>query len=319
MIWGRPVTEELARKALEHWDIGPALVALVAARENTVYRVETTDRKFALRFHRPGYRRQCELKSELDWMAVLSQGGLNLPKPVAAKNGSFCVIVAGHAVDMLSWLEGRPMSEYGAPTSAETVTQSFAALGKSMAQLHRLSDEWSLPESFSRPAWDVDGLVGDAPLWGRFWENPTLTADQAKLFTSARDRAASILRRRCDELDYGLIHADLIPENVLLENGKAQLIDFDDSGFGFRLFDIATTLNRAHRDGHRQDQCSAFLAGYQSQRRIDLEFLGLFQGLRALTYLGWIVPRMGEAGAQARNERFIREAEFWTTELLRAA
>ena len=34
---------------------------------------------------------------------------------------------------------------------------------------------------------------------------------------------------------------DLVRENVMVDGDKLQLIDFDDGGFGFNLYDLATT------------------------------------------------------------------------------
>ena len=36
--------------------------------------------------------------------------------------------------------------------------------------------------------------------------------------------------------------ADLIPDNVMIDENEITFLDFDDCGFGFRLFDIATIL-----------------------------------------------------------------------------
>ena len=43
-----------------------------------------------------------------------------------------------------------------------------------------------------------------------------------------------------DSADYGLIHADLISENMLWTGEHPYLIDFDDGGWGFRDFELAT-------------------------------------------------------------------------------
>lgn len=312
------MTDQLALDALERWSLGPARVSLAAARENTVYRVEAGTRKYALRVHRSDYRSENQLKSELDWMAALSRGGLHLPEPVAASDGSLITKVSGKNVDVLTWLDGHPMGENGELVATDNVAGGYQALGKSMADLHQLSDEWELPRDFSRPAWDIEGLVGQSPIWGRFWENPSLNDEQVSLFEKVRTGANVIAATQPGSLDYGLIHADLVPENVLLDNSDAYLIDFDDSGFGFRLFDLATTLNRARRTDRYEEYRDAFLASYLSRREIDLEPLPLFQALRALTYVGWVVERMDEPGAQERNRRFIREAEFWVGEWLRS-
>ena len=41
---------------------------------------------------------------------------------------------------------------------------------------------------------------------------------------------------------YGMIHADLYPENVLFKSGKAYPIDFEDCGYGYWMWDIAIAL-----------------------------------------------------------------------------
>ena len=105
-----------------------------------------------------------------------------------------------------------------------------------MAKLHIACDAWQPPAYFTRPAWNAQGLLGDAPLWHRFWENPTLTDSEKDKLLAFRKQALDDLERYA--FDYGLIHADLVPDNVLIQNGVV-MIDFDDGGFGYRLFDLA--------------------------------------------------------------------------------
>jgi len=312
---GPLLTKQIVQRALGLWGMDGARFSLAAARENAVYKVESDQGEFALRLHRAGYRSQEELRSELDWMAALETEGLEVPRPVAAKDGSLCLFVDGVVVDMLSWLAGEPMGRDGEMILAKPES-AYHALGQEMARLHEFSDRWRWPSGFTRPAWNIEGLVGEEPLWGRFWENPTLTGEQVDLFGKARELAAHRLDAGRGKLDYGLIHADLVPENVLIDGSRIKLIDFDDGGFGFRLFDIATTLKRARRTKFYEVCRESFLSGYRSKRRIDLDLLPLFQALRALTYVGWILPRMDEPGAASRNQRFVQEAEIWVQEFL---
>jgi len=53
----------------------------------------------------------------------------------------------------------------------------------------------------------------------------------------------------------------------------------------------------------------ALLEGYQSVRPLDMTHLDLFLALRAVTYVGWIVPRMEEDGSPMRNTRFVKDAQ----------
>lgn len=297
--------EALARLALALWGLGAAPARLIAARENHVYRVEAPGRLLALRLHRPGYRSAAELTSELQWMAELAQGGLALPAPVPALDGNLWLTVEDRPVDVLTWVEGQPMGSDGRLAVLTDPQAAYRRLGQEMARLHDLSDRWQRPLGFSRPAWDADGFLGETPLWGRFWENPLLSANEATLLVRAREHIRARLDARAGTLDYGLIHADLVPENVVLTDTGPSMIDFDDGGFGYRLFDLATVLNRTLREADSDRLGRALIDGYLSRRPLDLTALPLFQALRAFTYVGWIVPRLSEPNAQARAARFI--------------
>jgi Ser/Thr protein kinase RdoA (MazF antagonist) len=96
-------------------------------------------------------------------------------------------------------------------------------------------------QGFIRQAWDADGLLGAHPIWGRFEDLAALTPEAARQLGQARDRArAKLTAFGKNEDRFGLIHADLLPENVLVHEGSPMAIDFDDSGFSWRLYDLAT-------------------------------------------------------------------------------
>lgn len=307
---------DVLRQALALWGLQDRPVTLVAQRENHVYRVDA-DPALALRLHRPGLRSTAHILSELDWMAALQEHGLSVPRPHPALDGALCHTVLGQIVDVLGWVEGVPLSIGGHLNPAVDGLPAYRALGEAMARLHQYSDDWTPPPGFQRPAWDADGLVGPLPLWGPFWENRLLTPAQANLLTRARDLA----RLRLAALsapDYGLIHADLVQENVLIGPGGPHLIDFDDGGFGYRLFDMATVLNVLLREPDPAPLQAAFLHGYCTTRPIDLTALPLFQALRAFSYVGWIVPRLTEPGAEARHTRFVSLACTMAEALLTA-
>src|SRR3546814_20234999 len=101
-----------------------------------------------------------------------------------------------------------------------------------MAQVHNQSAEWTLPSNFERHAWDEGGLLGEAPFWGRFWDLSLLSSVQRQRLLEVREHArADLLRFGKSRENYGLIHADLLPENILRNGTELCLIDFDDSGF----------------------------------------------------------------------------------------
>ncbi len=294
------------RTALALWGLAGATCTFVAGRENQVFRVDTDTESFALRRKRPGYRTFAELASELDWLAAMGRAGLYVPLPCPSRNGAILERCDGHYVDLLTWLDGDPIGHSREPLVLPDAPATFKALGQEMAKLHIACDRWTPPDDFVRCRWDQDGLLGDTPVWGRFWENPTLTPQTRIMLQDFRAQAARDLAGR--ELDQGLIHADLVRENVLVSDGALNLIDFDDGGYGYRLFDVATALLKNRHEPNYDLLKDALLNGYASIRPLNTTLLDLFLALRAATYVGWIVPRMSEEGAQERNHRFIADA-----------
>lgn len=312
------MSEAIARRALGLWDLGDGDLKLVAQRENMVFRVSGPGNGYALRLHRPGYRSEAELNSELDWLAHLHKCGLHVPLPVAARDGNCLHWLDGYPVSVLTWLSGKPMGETGGTLDVADRPGAFDAIGEAMARLHEASDAWQVPEAFQRCRWDYDGLLSEKPLWGRFWDNPQLSPRQRELIKTARDRAREQLRLVERTEDFGLIHADLVRENVLFSEGAPQLIDFDDGGYGFRLFDVATTLNKNREEADYSELEAAFFEGYRRVRPVDLDHLSLFTLLRSFTYLGWIISRMDEPGASGRCARFIDNAVTLSQDFLAA-
>ena len=294
------MSEVIAVEALKHWGLENASIVLAAQRENLVYRVDdaTSGRRWALRLHRPGLRSKAELVSESYWLQLLSESGLSVPSPVISQSGALCIEVAGLWVDLQGWLPGEPIIQHAEP-------YYYRLLGQTMANLHDVTDGWEIPSDFQRHAWNRNGLVGDNPVWGRFWDNSALNKQQIQLFKEFRVAAAQALAEKYAALDYGLIHADLVSENVLVNDRALHLIDFDDSGYGYRLFDLATVILRLRRDPDQEDLVDAFIDGYISERSLDLDALNLFLALRACTYLGWIISRQDETDGKERCARYI--------------
>jgi Ser/Thr protein kinase RdoA (MazF antagonist) len=200
-------------------------------------------------------------------------------------------------VDLFGWIDGRPLGsvEAGLEADAESLDLTFRTIGVLAARLHNHSERWSPPPGFTRQAWDLEGLVGEQPLWGRFWELAALSEPERKLLIRARDRVRDELSRLPrSSRNYGLIHADFAPENLMVDGSRVRLIDFDDAGYGWHLFEIATTLYFHIGQPYFESVERAMLAGYRSERELtagDAALLPLFYTARGFTYLGWVHTR----------------------------
>lgn len=294
----------LARAALPLWGFEGATITLIKQRENAVLRLDLSDGgRAAMRIHRAGYHTDAELRSELEWMKALDAHGVNTPRLIAAidqspfKTVSVPEIPESRQIDVLDWVEGSAAGsiEQGVADDA-AARDNFHIIGTLLARMHNFAEQWAIPADFTRHAWDVDGLLGENPWWGRFWELRLLTPEQATRLQRARARARTELDAYGKGRDrYGLIHADALPENFLIdEAGRIRIIDFDDGGFGWHVFDFATALFFSIGQESFDDNLAAMTDGYRSHRELPPQFeqlLPLFLLLRGFTYLGWIHTR----------------------------
>ncbi len=311
--------EKLTRRAtdaLRHWDLPAQVPELLKYRENAVFKVRLPfGEAAALRLHRPGYHSEAAMRSELAFMKLLGDHGLDVPKPIPTKTGTLLAPVAGEEtqfVDLIGWVAGRQVGESGKPLehSDTEVAGIYRKIGEAMARLHDIADAWRTPVDFMRPSWNEDGLVGDEPLWGRFWDCPGLAEQDREFLTELRDRLRLRIEALPVDLDYGLIHADLVRENVLVDDGRIALIDFDDCGHGWRLFDIATALLRNRREPRYGAIRQALIEGYRSRRVLGdatLAYLPFFLLLRGVTYIGWAAARPELPDHEDRLARYTAE------------
>lgn len=275
----------LAETAARHW--GGQVIRLIRDRENHVFEMGTPQGRAALRLHRAGYQAPEAIRSELWWCAELARAGLPVPAALPTADGALLIALPdGRHASAIRWLNGEALGEAAAPFTRPLtqVLDLYHALGALLARVHRATDALILPEGFTRPRWDREGLVGDTPLWGRFWEHPAATRDQRATLIRARDA----LRERLTG-DIGLIHADVLRENVLVNDGSLSLIDFDDSGFGYRLYDLGTALVQTVLHPEHPALRESLMQGYGAT---DPDLVEAFVLARTLASVGWTMPRL---------------------------
>ena len=82
-----------------------------------------------------------------------------------------------------------------------------------------------------------------------------------------------------------------MPENLRNQDGRLKLIDFDDAGYGWHMFELATALYFTLDEPHHSEIANALLSGYRTVRTLterDEALLPLFLFLRGTTYVGWV-------------------------------
>lgn len=272
---------------------GGTVTRPLTLRENEVFEVAIPQGRAALRLHRMGYQTAAAIRSELWWCAELGRAGLPVPSPLALPDGGLLArLPSGRHASVVLWVPGEPLGAAGVPLPGPMADQlaRHYALGRLVAEIHRATDAMTLPKDFDRPAWDHAGLVGEQPFWGRFWDHPALTGDEAGRLRDARAWLAHRLAGTA--APKGLIHADVLRENVFVNDGGLSIIDFDDSGFGYRWYDLGTVLSQNLYEPGYLDIRAALIDGYSSILPLIAEEVDSFTLARTLASVGWTAPRL---------------------------
>ena len=247
---------------------------LLNQSENTTYQISraTSGEKLVLRIHRTGYHTLAGIESELDWMEALRQeAGVRTPAVVRNDAGERVHNIATDEVPEGRWCVFSEFLEGDEPDDADLLS-AFPDLGEVTARMHGHARTWKRPVTFERFSWNVETAFGANPHWGHWYDGPGMN-DQARTLLR---RTVDVLSRRLtqfgtDNARFGLVHCDMRLANLLIHQGETKVIDFDDCGFSWFLYDLATALSFREHHPDTEELVEAWLTGYRRVGRLSPE------------------------------------------------
>lgn len=285
----------LAQNSLGLWDIpSGARATLTNVSENATYLIEAEGSfKAILRIHREQYHTRRAIECELAWIAALAESGtIDTPDSFRGKNGK--VIQEGRIegltnpryMVLFEFLDGDH------PDEAGDLEGPFEDLGEIAARTHAHSKSWPRPAQFERLTWDLDTVFGTASNWGNWRDAPHVTPQIAPVLEAVEARIHARLEAFGKGAErYGLIHADMRLANLLTDSSGTRLIDFDDCGFGWFLYDFATGISFMEDDPRVPALKAAWVRGYEKISPLteaDRDEIDTFVMLRRMALLAWI-------------------------------
>jgi Ser/Thr protein kinase RdoA (MazF antagonist) len=112
----------------------------------------------------------------------------------------------------------------------------------------------------------------------------------------------------------GLIHGDLHQENVLFDDSSVGVIDFDDCGWGFFLYDLAVPLSEVSLRPAYPAMRDALLEAYARRRGLPDDagtHVDAFIALRGLQILAWVLESRELPAFRLRWAEWAREELEW--------
>ena len=271
-----------------------ASVELLNVSENATFLVRDPGAgPSVLRVHRLGYHTEQEIASELAWMdALRAEAGVRTPRVLTAADGRRVVTVrerGGAAERYCVRFEFLPGTE---PGSEQAASAHFAELGEITARMHRHAREWSRPAWFTRFHWDYAAALGRQARWGRWQDGIGVGPSERQILSRLDD----VLRARLRAFGsgpgrYGLVHADTRLANLLVHDGSVSVIDFDDSGFSWYLYDLGTAVSFFEHEPRVPALVDSWLEGYRRAGQLSAEDqaeIWTFIMFRRLLLVAWI-------------------------------
>lgn len=297
-------------------------VTLIAVSENATFRVSREGSPvLVVRVHRPGYIANLDdVRSELLWVESLrSDTAVRTPAPVRGVDRELVQTFPG--TDGASWTAVAFEFVAGRILEEEVDPSHFLEIGRLTATLHGHARTWTPPTGFRRFEWGLSDMVGPQARWGD-WRAAELNQRERQTLehaeAAARKDLAGLGR---DRRDWGLVHSDLRPSNIMVDRGELTVIDFDDCGYSWFLYDFASALTFYEHTTYAPEMAGNWLEGYRSVAPLtaqDLQRAAALSVMRRLTMLGWATTHREDAlpadlwiqnipGAVAVAERYLAD------------
>jgi Ser/Thr protein kinase RdoA (MazF antagonist) len=186
---------------------------------------------------------------------------------------------------MFKFMGGREPAE-------DELLEPFERLGEVSARMHEHAKGWRLPPGFTRHTWDYETSLGGGPTWGRWRDGMGMTPAHETIL----GQMSEAIRRRLERYGkprerFGLTHADIRLANLLVEGEHTRVIDFDDCGFSWYLYDLGTALSFIEHRPDVPDLVESWLRGYHKIVTLSADErreIPTFIMLRRLLLVAWI-------------------------------
>jgi Ser/Thr protein kinase RdoA (MazF antagonist) len=305
--------DQMVRGGLARWGLAPDTdVRLLTFSENATFLLTepASGERRVLRVHRPGYHSAAEIESELAWVEALRRDCVvRTPAPLRGGDGRLLQFVGQG-----DWQRQAVLFEFVAgrePGADESLVGWFGALGAITARMHVFARAWQRPAGFVRKVWDFEAALGARAYWGDWRAGIGLDAAGRGLIERVCDRLrAGLAAYGCGAGRFGLVHADLRLANLIVTDQDLCVIDFDDCGLSWFVYDFAAAVSFIEHLPLLPELLEAWLAGYRRVAPLaveDVAAIPLMVMLRRLLLLAWIASHSETPTARELGVGFTEE------------
>ena len=301
VLWRR-----IASAALPGWNLQPQAIDWLGYSSNAVFKVRAASGAYALRLSPARPAAAAKIRSELHWLrAIRQKTPLLAPYPLATGAGQLWQTQAPPA--LAPQLVYCALFEFidGAPKAARDLTAAdVSAVGRYLGRLHSAA-QFQPAGDFERPRLDWAGLFGAESPYHSEAESQALDDKGRAIFRSVAEAAGAVMNQLDQAAgNFGLIHADLLAKNIIFRSDSVGALDFEYSGWGYFLYDLAPLLwqLKGERAADYDALEAALWAGYTAVRpraAAQRAWLEPFIAARQLAACRWLLRQRHHPTARA--------------------
>ena len=257
--WNSPFAEEIAKL----WGYDERTLKFFRASANFLYIFQNKGQDYFLRFKSAEEKSEEKIKAEIKILNYLDKYLSNTVKAVKSLNNRYVETVETelgtyHAV-VFERLQGKQYE------IEELNLDQYYKWGKALGELHKNSNNIPTDITNRRNSWQnhIKFIDNNLP------ENETAAIKELK------EIEQWLKGLEITEQNYGLIHFDFELDNLVWNDGKINILDFDDSANYWYVGDIAFALRDLFKNGVdlNNKYFKGFITGYESEHSLDRNIL----------------------------------------------
>lgn len=298
--------ESILRNAMNAFDLEGEPKALNAA-ENFVYEcADKNGQSKILRISSEIHKPYDQIFAEIDFINYLSDSGASVAKVLHSSSGN--LIEAIESEKAVFWAVAFEKVE-GRHIIRDEQNNTFITLwGKEIGKLHRLTKTY-VPGKHLRQQWFEQDYYAKPEIY---------LSDDDELIGAHKGFVEKIKSLPTNAQNYALIHTDIHTQNMLWDDKRIVVIDFDDCAYAHFAFDLAMAFwYGVHFDKERSRPFwDCLMDGYCCESSIakeDLVNIPLFHLLRFSTIYMALAHQLSEAGMTDKQKERLNQIRIVAT------
>jgi len=284
--------EALIEEVLDRYEIGKVNRCLFWNRGlSDIYLIEAHTQSYILKISHHHWRSQSEIQFELEFLDFLYHQDIPVANPLKTKTGDLFVTV--HAVEGDRYAALFPCAPGEVPQGDLSLEQS-KIMGQTLGSIHQAA--LNFDSTTQRHSLDAEHLLDDSltiicPYLGRHSSDLDYlhtTIEKIKLQLTCLEQASPLWSVCWGDPHSGNVH--------FTADNQITLFDFDQCGYGWRIFDIAKFLQVSLSAGISRPVRDSFLVGYQNIQKLESVEISSLQALTQMAHIwAWAISTRATA------------------------